>query len=84
MTCTQAAEIFERVVAERKKKRGVPAMRYRQMERIAGRLREHGDEDRFADDVGDMLRDLDSLQLMSMEVAMNTWWDEWPKSTEPR
>ena len=76
MTCTEAAAVFERAVAERlAKKSAVPmALRFKQMARIAKVLREHGDEDRFTDDIKPLLAKADSLQLMMIEWATMSWW----------
>lgn len=78
MTCKRAAEIFEAEIARRLGRPSRPiSRRYKQMQRIAKRLREHPDEERFDDKFADLLRDLDSLQLLMMEIAMNDWWG-WP------
>jgi hypothetical protein len=70
-----AAEIFEAELARRLQNCHRPvAVRYRQMQRIAKRLREHADEERFDDDVAPLLPDLDSIQLLFTEVVMNEWW----------
>lgn len=78
MTCAEAAAEFETAVAIRKAKSHAPvALRYRQMERLAVRLREHADEDRFTNDLRGTLGACHALQLLMLEVAFNSWWG-WP------
>lgn len=80
MTCNEVAAVFEDCVRrchKRRSDREPVAMRYRQMKRIAIRLRIHGDEDRFSLSE-DAIRALNGLQLLAIEIAINEWWG-WPK-----
>lgn len=58
-------------------------MRYKQMERIAARLRLHPADERFADDTRDMLYDLDSLQLLQTEWCVMHWYGDEVKTAKP-